>query len=172
MSYKSFVKGFFLIFLLTFLIACGDDSDEASTDKEAEDTTEETSDSSDSESASTSGGELRVAFSAQPPVLDPQVDTAIITAEIMGHVFEPLVTTDSDYNIVPMLAESFEQSDDGLTITFHLREGVLFHNGEEMVAEDVVASMNRWKDGPGGRGQFSNAIFEEVDEYTVDLVME
>src|SRR5699024_9835601 len=124
------------------------------------------------EAEAVEGGEIRVAYSAQPPVLDPQVGTAIITAEVMGHVFEPLLTTDSDYNIKPSLAESWEQSEDGLTVTFNLREGVLFHNGEEMTAEDVVASMNRWKDGPGGRGQFENAIFEEVDEYTVELKMD
>ena len=41
-----------------------------------------------------------------------------------------------------------------------------------MKAEDVVASMNRWKDGPGGRGQFEDAEFVEVDEYTVELQME
>src|SRR5690625_4574311 len=178
MFYKNFLKGLVLVFLLAFLVACGGDTEEAEStdDTSSDDATEETDaeETEDEEVADESdgGGELRVAFSAQPPVLDPQVDTAIITAEIMGHVFEQLVTTDSDYNIVPMLAESFEQSDDGLTITFHLREGVLFHNGEEMVAEDVVASMNRWKDGPGGRGQFGDAVFEEVDEYTVDLVME
>src|SRR5690625_4061970 len=132
----NFLKVFGLIFILAIATACG--ADDAGTNNNV--TNESGTNDSEGES------ELRVAFSAQPPVLDPQVDTAIITAEIMGHVFEPLVTTDSDYNIVPMLAESYDQSDDGLTITFHLREGVLFHNGEEMVAEDVVASMNRWKD--------------------------
>src|SRR5690625_3142458 len=169
MVYKNILKGISLLFLLAVLIACGADSEDTSTGEEVDETEEVTEDVT---GEAENGGELRIAFSAQPPVLDPQVDTAIITAEIMGHVFEQLVTTDSDYNIVPMLAESFEQSDDGLTITFHLREGILFHNGKEMKADDVVASMNRWKDGPGGRGQFSNAIFEEVDEYTVDLVME
>lgn len=152
----------FLTFLLTMivavvLVACSSDSDSANSDATDE---------------AAEGGEIKVAYSAQPPVLDPQVGTAIITAEVMGHVFEPLLTMDSDYNIKPSLAESWEQSDDGLTITFNLREGVLFHNGDEMTAEDVVASMNRWKDGAGGRGQFEDATFEEVDEYTVALKME
>src|SRR5690625_2856973 len=158
---------YFLMVALVSLVlaACGSgSSDEPATDS---------GDSGDSGDAEvTTGGEIRVAYSAQPPSLDPHVSTAIITAEVMGHVFEPLLTTDANYNVKPSLAESYEQSEDGLTITFNLREGVLFHNGKEMKAEDVVASMNRWKDGPGGRGQFGNAEFVEVDEYTVDLVME
>lgn len=154
---------FFMLALLALVLAaCGSgSSDEPATDS---------GDSGDSGDAEvTTGGEIRVAYSAQPPSLDPHVSTAIITAEVMGHVFEPLLTTDANYNVKPSLAESYEQSEDGLTITFNLREGVLFHNGKEMKAEDVVASMNRWKDGPGGRGQFDDATFEEVDEYTVEL---
>src|SRR5699024_843072 len=141
------------------LAACGSSDDKSSTTDSGDTGGEE----------ATAGGEIRVAYSAQPPSLDPHISTAIITAEVMGHVFETLLTTDSEYNVKPMLAESYEQSDDGLTITFNLREGVLFHNGEGMKAEDVVASMNRWKDGPGGRGQFEDATFEEIDEYTVEL---
>lgn len=140
------------------LAACGSSGEDSST---------ESGDADGGEASS--GGEIRVAYSAQPPSLDPHISAAIITAEIMGHTFETLLTTDSEYNVKPMLAESYEQSEDGLTITFNLREGVLFHNGEEMKAEDVVASMNRWKEGPGGRGQFEDAIFEEVDEYTVEF---
>lgn len=116
------------------------------------------------------GGELKVGFSAQPPGLDPHATTAQATATVMRHVFETLVTVDSDYNVKPMLAESYEQSDDGKTITFHLREGVQFHNGEEMKAEDVVASMNRWIEISSlGEDYFEGAIFKEEDDYTVVL---
>lgn len=163
MSFRHIFNGLLIMALSILLIACSSGSSGNGTSD---------GEKGEKETEAASGGEIRVAYSAQPPVLDPQVGTAIITAEVMGHVFESLLTTDSDYNIKPMLAESWEQSDDGLTITFHLREGVLFHNGEEMKAEDVVASMNRWKDGPGGRGQFEKAEFEEIDEYTVELKME
>lgn len=117
------------------------------------------------------GGELKIAYPAQPPVLDPHVSTVIATTDIMLHVYETLVTVDADLNIQPMLAESYEQSEDGKTITFKLREGVKFHNGQEMKADDVVASMNRWKDGVGARGQFDKATFEAEDDYTVVLKM-
>ncbi|RJS59351.1 ABC transporter substrate-binding protein [Bacillus sp. PK3_68] len=115
------------------------------------------------------GGNLKIAYSAQPQTLDPQISLAQATADIMGNVYETLLTVDSKHNIQPMLAESYEQGDDGKTITFHLRKGVHFHNGEEMKADDVVASMNRWKDSIGGRSQFSDAVFEAKDDYTVVL---
>lgn len=160
MGFRKLFTVSILTFLLFGLIACSSDTE---SDVEAEESA-----TPEGEEV-TDGGEIRVAYSAQPPSLDPHMSAAIGTAEIMGHVFETLVTTDSEYNIKPMLAESYEQSEDGLTIIFNLREGVQFHNGKEMTAEDVVASLNRWKEGPGGRGQFADAEFVEVDEYTVEL---
>ena len=73
----------------------------------------------------------------------------------------------------PMLAESIETSADGKTITFHLRQGVLFHNGKEMTSEDVVASMERWR-GISSRAKaaFSNAKFEADDKYTIRMELE
>lgn len=114
-------------------------------------------------------GDLKIAIAGQPQTLDPHISLSLTTADIMGNVYETLLTVDSNHNIQPMLADSYEQSDDGKTITFHLRKGVLFHNGEEMQADDVVASMNRWKDSIGGRGQFSDAVFEAKDDYIVVL---
>lgn len=166
MNFRKLVSLLFIGILALVFVGCSSDSNDNQNNNENE------GNNNGSETEATAGGELNIAYSAQPPVLDPQVGNAVITAEVMGHVFESLLTTDSEYNIKPMLAESWEQSEDGLTITFNLRKGVLFHNGKEMKAEDVVASMNRWKDGPGGRGQLGNAIFTEVDEYTVELQLE
>src|SRR5699024_5383088 len=146
MSFKNFLKVLLTALFAIALVACSSgDSDDGGNDNGDDDGSSE---------EATEGGELRVAYSAQPDSLDVHLSTAIIAAEVMGHVFETLLTTDSDYNIKPMLAESYEQSEDGKTVTFHLRDDVVFHNGEDMTADDVVASMNRWKEGPGGRGQF------------------
>lgn len=155
MAFKKYVATCSLVFLAALLAACGSSAKDSPDAKDPGEVT--------------SGGELKIAYSAQPANLDPAASSAMITAEIMGHVFETLLTTDSNYNIKPMLAESYEQSEDGKTITFKLREGILFHNGKEMVAEDVVASMNKWKDGPGGRGQFAEATFVADGDYTVNL---
>src|SRR5690625_4325001 len=172
MTIKKIVKITLLIFLFVLLIGCGtQEMDESNTDVDevVETTTVEEKESTDDSEVT---GELRVAYSAQPPTLDLHLSTAAATTEIMGQVYESLITVDSEYNIVPLLAESYEQSDDGLVITFKLREGVLFHNGKEMKAEDVVASMNRWKDLPGGRGQFDNSVFEAIDDYTVEFKLD
>src|SRR5690625_5313854 len=140
---KKLFRSILLIFLIVLLIGCSEQSEdeEATSDETGEETsTQEDSETVDRESDQGSDGELRVAYSAQPPTLDLHLSTAAATTEIMGQIYETLITVDSEYNIVPLLAESYEQSDDGLVITFNLREGVLFHNGNEMKAEDVVRS--------------------------------
>ncbi|GED28124.1 ABC transporter substrate-binding protein [Brevibacillus agri] len=116
------------------------------------------------------GGELKVAYQAQPQTLDPHVTTSQASATIGRNVFETLVTVDSRYQIKPMLADSWEQSEDGKTITFRLRKGVRFHNGKELTADDVVASMNRWiTTASAGKDHFKDARFEAKDAHTAVL---
>ena len=123
-----------------------------------------------SASENSSGGELRVALSGQPPTLDPPMGSLILTRDTSRLMFETLVTPNAQYEAVPMLAESVETSDDSMTYTFHLRKGVKFHNGEEMTAEDVVASMYRWLEKSTTTGNiFNGATFEAEDDYTVVL---
>lgn len=155
------------LLLFTLLVACGSGTEEADTGAQSSDT--EGTTNGETSGGIGSGGELKVAYSAQPHVLDPHVTTNVATSDIMRHVYETLLTVDSEYNVKPMLAESWEQSEDGKTFTFFLREGVTFHNGEELKADDVAASLNRWKDLSGGRGLFTEASFEVVDDYTVEL---
>lgn len=115
-----------------------------------------------------SGGELQYAMSAQPPTLDPHMTTAGNTRAVSRNIFEGLVANNSEYEVVPMLAESWEISNDNKTYTFHLREGVKFHNGKEMTAEDVVASMNRWVEKSASIKTITNEVdFQEKDTYTV-----
>lgn len=119
-----------------------------------------------------SGGELKIAYQAQPPTLDPHVTTSQASATIGRNVFETLVTADSKYQVQPMLAESWEQSEDGTTITFRLRQGVRFHNGKEMTADDVAASMNRWiQISSAGKDHFTGAVFEAKDAQTAVLTL-
>ncbi len=58
--------------------------------------------------------------------LDPHTQTAFASFRLLELIYEPLVELDADLNLVPALAESWEFSDDGLTLTFHLRQGVKF----------------------------------------------
>ena len=83
---------------------------------------------------------VNVVTPAQPSTLDPQISTESIMGEITGSIYETLVVTDENLVPQPMLAESFERSDDGLEYTFVLRDDVTFHTGRPMTADDVKFS--------------------------------
>ena len=75
--------------------------------------------------------------------LDPHKAVAAGTKEVMFNVFEGLVKPTSNGDLTPAVAESYTVSEDHLTYTFTLREGVKFHNGGTVTAEDVVYSIQR-----------------------------
>lgn len=117
--------------------------------------------------------EIHFATIAAPPTLDIQMITNI-TGKMIGeyNIFEKLVEYDSENKIYPVLAESFEVSDDNTEYTYHLRSGVKFHDGTEMTADDVVASMNRWIENVSSAGSlFGDARFEKVDDATVKVTL-
>jgi peptide/nickel transport system substrate-binding protein len=91
------------------------------------------------------GGTLRAALTASAPTLDPHSATHLAVREIGLHIFEGLLTFDAKFQVVPQLAERWEVSSDGKVYTFFLRKGVKFHNGKEMTAEDVRASVERFR---------------------------
>lgn len=75
--------------------------------------------------------------------LDPHLAVAAGTREVNFNIFEGLVKADSNGNIVPAIAENWEISPDGTVYTFTIREGVKFHNGEDVTADDVAFSISR-----------------------------
>ena len=86
---------------------------------------------------------LRAGLAAQPDTLDPQVTSATSSFQTMKSIYDTLVEVNRDGEIVPLLASGWEISEDDLTWTFHLNEGVLFHNGEELTSADVAATFRR-----------------------------
>ena len=72
--------------------------------------------------------------------LDPYKMTAAGTREVMFNIFEGLVKPDKDGNFVCAVASDYSVSSDGLVYTFILRNGVVFHNGAKVTAEDVMYS--------------------------------
>lgn len=116
------------------------------------------------------GGTMKIAMSAQPPTMDIHLTTSSDAIEVARNIYETLVTQDENEQATPMLAESIEKSEDGLTYTFKLRKGVKFHNGKEMTSADVVASMTRWLE-KSSRAKLllEGATFEASDDYTVNL---
>lgn len=91
------------------------------------------------------GGEITVAFMSAPENFDPDHPQSdwVVTA-VTNHVYEGLFEFSATDEAVPHLAESYEIIDDGKTYDIKLRKGVKFSDGDEMKAEDVKASMERW----------------------------
>jgi len=92
------------------------------------------------------GGVLRMGMQADPTALDPQKQSLTAIWKAVEHIYNSLTRVEPDLSIAPELAESWEVSEDGLTVTFKLRSGVKFHNGREVVADDVVYSYQRLVD--------------------------
>ncbi len=129
--------------------------------------------SANTEGAGNGANVLEVGFNVQPETLDPHLSNTSATNDIARHIFEHLVAFDENNEVAPLLAESYEEAEDGKSITFHLRKGVKFHNGKEMTADDVVASMERWRSLSGKAIAFlSDSEFVKEDEYTVVLKMD
>lgn len=117
------------------------------------------------------GDVLRVAITGDPPTLDGQRSTSNIVGTITQHVFETLFAFDGELKPQPLLVDSYEIDKENLVYTLHLREGVLFHNSDEMRAGDVVASLERWMN-VSSRGQQVAKNVKEVkakDTYTVTI---
>jgi peptide/nickel transport system substrate-binding protein len=98
------------------------------------------------EKAPKAGGSLKIAWVGEPPTLDIHKSTTTSTRRLAWHMFERLFTFDEQYNLIPELAEGYDVSPDGKTYTVRIRKGVLFHNGQELTTDDVIASLKRWMD--------------------------
>src|SRR5665811_648083 len=119
------------------------------------------------------GGTLKLGVQADPAELDPHKTSLTAAWHVIEHVYETLVTTDETLAPVPGLAEKWDISDNGITYTFTLRQGVLFHNGREFVADDVKYSYERIIDpqtaSPSVSDLNSVDTIEVVDPYTVAI---
>jgi len=93
------------------------------------------------------GGTLTVVNETDVDTFDPQKTTQTFSAAVLTHVYDTLVALDYDQiTLHPLLAQKWEISDDGLTVTFHLRTDVKFWSGKALDADDVVATFQRMAD--------------------------
>ena len=110
---------------------------------------------------------ITVAMQLEPPHLDPTSAAAgAIDSVLYANVFEGLTRFAADGSVVPGLAKSWDISEDGLTYTFTLQEGVTFHDGSSFDAEDVKFSLDRARAEDSTNAQ--KALFEAID--TVEAV--
>ncbi|MFB4321221.1 ABC transporter substrate-binding protein, partial [Priestia sp. BR_2] len=125
---------------------------------------------SSSEKEGKEGGTLNIASQSEPATLDAQITGDSDVKDATRSIYEGLMILDEKGNPKPDLASKVDISDDNKTYTFQLRKGVKFHNGKEMTADDVVASINRWiKLSSLGKTNFSGAEMTKTGDYTVEL---
>jgi peptide/nickel transport system substrate-binding protein len=89
-----------------------------------------------------SGGSVVIAVTTEPSTLDAQLVNDRNSRVVTGNIYEALLARDEAGQVVPKLAESYENTTDS-TWTFHLRDGVTFHDGTTFDADDVVFSIER-----------------------------
>jgi len=118
---------------------------------------------------------LKVAIGVDPDTLDPHGQTTTTVSNVLRHVYESLLWFDEKGNLIPVLAERWEVSPDGLEYTFYLRKNVRFHDGSEFNATVVKANIDRWFD-PGVKnpsrsqlGPVKEAVV--VDPYTIKIYL-
>jgi len=117
---------------------------------------------------------LKYGTDAEPVGLDPHTVSSTSSIRIFRQIYDTLIDVDTEMNFIPSLAESWEQPDD-LTYIFKLREGVKFHNGREMTAEDVKYSFERVLNPDTaaiGKSYYDSIdSIEVVDTYTVKFTL-
>ncbi len=118
--------------------------------------------------------DLTMGYTTEPEGLDPQRTAAASSFMITNNIYDTLVGVTSDWEIVPRLAKSWDISNNGMEITFKLREDIKFHNGRTMTAKDVKFSFNRLKDKecPRARDYENITGIEVVDDYTIKITSE
>ena len=152
------------------LAGCGGSSASSTT---AAGSAAESSEAAGNTAADASGKDsLVIVTSSDVLSMDPYRYDEGPTNQIMLHIYEAMVAQNADMSFGPCLAESWETSEDGLTWTFHLREGVKFHDGDAMDSGDVVASINLASnpDSPSAYSSYTSS-FESVEAPDANTVV-
>jgi peptide/nickel transport system substrate-binding protein len=116
------------------------------------------------------GKTLLVKMHSDLRVIDPGFTTAYITRDHGYMIYDTLLATDSNFKVQPQMAD-WKVSDDKLTYTFTLRDGLKWHDGAPVTAEDCAASLKRWGrvDNMGQKLMDFTASIEAADAKTIVL---
>lgn len=163
---KKRVAALFLAALMAVSVtACGNSTTEnpAAPNESTEETTE-TGEESNGQTASTGEKVLSVQIGPNPETLDPALNSAVDGGNMILHTFECLLTIDEEGKLAPGQAESWETSEDGLTWTFHLRDGLKWSDGSDLTANDFVYSWQRVCD-PNTAAPYAETVLSMVEGY-------
>ena len=161
MKKKSFWSLLMLLTLVFVLAACNSSDNDDDTDDGS---------STDDDKASSTPQVLVFGRGGDSVSLDPAIVTDGESFKVTQNVFETLLNFgDRDTTVQPGLAKEWEVSEDGLTYTFILEEGVKFHDGTDFNAEAVVKNVERWKAGNEESFYYFNSMFKAEGE---DIIKE
>jgi len=158
---------------VTCLAGCGGSSSsepaatsESKSEAPAEETKEETKEETATADTTEAAGEkeLRVQVGPSPETLDPALNSAVDGANTILHLFEGLLVVDEKSQLAPGCAETWETSEDGLTWTFHLRDGLKWSDGSDLTAADFEYAWKRICD-PMTAAPYAETVLSMVDGY-------
>ena len=143
--------------------------DAADAQEDADAATDGAEDGADAEAeagstASTGEKILSVQVGPNPETIDPALNSAVDGGNMLLHSFECLLAVDQDGKLIPGQAESWETSEDGLTWTFHLRDGLKWSDGTDLTANDFVYSWKRVCD-PMVAAPYAETVLGMVEGY-------
>src|SRR5699024_3858424 len=117
------------------------------------------------------GGTFKVAIGSESDSLDWMYISSTATRDIAWHIFDNLFTLDKDFKERRMIEEGYEISNDETTDTNTLRDDALYHNGAAVSADDVVASIEHWRE-VSSVGSITSEYIDQVqaiDKNTVEI---
>jgi peptide/nickel transport system substrate-binding protein len=106
---------------------------------------------------------IKAVMDSDVKIIDPIWSGAYVTRAYGYMVYDTLFSMDAAYQIKPQMVESWRTSDDGLTWSFTLRDGLEWHDGAPVTAEDCVASLKRWS----ARDSMGQKLASYLSEYKV-----
>ena len=145
------------------LAACGGSASSAATDASSAASTEAAT-SEATEATGTSANGFTVQLGSNPETLDPALNSAIDGANTLITVFEPLLLIDENNEVIPGQAESYTVSDDGLTWTFTMRDGLKWSDGSDLTAKDFEYSFKRLA-APDTAAPYAETVVGMIDGY-------
>ncbi len=116
--------------------------------------------------------EIVVTMPSEIDSLDPMNSAATDTSAILRNIFDSLIAFDTKGEMIANIAELPEISEDGLTYTFTIKQGITFHNGQALTSKDVLYSYNKYT-GLGGEDAISSTLQKTIksitapDDYTI-----
>ncbi len=171
-----------LLLVLAMVVAClaacegattGGGNTNTNTDSNTTNQGDTNTGDSNGESSGSTRDDVVVRVEATWGTFDPFKSTLYVEYFEMNQMYEALTWVNDDGEITPVLAESWEISDDGTEITLNIRQGVKFHSGDELKASDVAFTLNTAKEEVAVRSHLGSFIeATATDDYTVVCKLE